>query len=248
LAVGSPAPRSVPMRPANAPGGPSVRPIARRPRQGRSAWRARGLPRSRPQCLNGSVPWLQVRCHRCKTEANVPLGCIRRPRDTPIWKLEAALKCRSCRSPRYSPPGHMIKAYRRAADGAVRVGSSGEGTVKEVLRPLANSSRAMVKSISLDPRSDLFAFRLWLGLDRWARYRRLASARAFSSAARPVSTPAASSFRRNYGTSSEQLPAPAIAAALASRPQTATAPRARLERTNHTTLRHHARRRIAGVT
>src|SRR5258708_20614822 len=25
------------------------------------------------------------------------------------WKLEAALKCRSCRTPRYSPPVHMIR-------------------------------------------------------------------------------------------------------------------------------------------
>jgi hypothetical protein len=32
-----------------------------------------------------------------------------RPRDTPIWKLEAALKCRSCRKGRYAPPVHMIK-------------------------------------------------------------------------------------------------------------------------------------------
>jgi hypothetical protein len=28
---------------------------------------------------------------------------------TPIWKLEAALKCRSCRKGRYAPPVHMIK-------------------------------------------------------------------------------------------------------------------------------------------
>ena len=27
----------------------------------------------------------------------------------PIWKLEPALKCRSCQTPRYSPPVHMIK-------------------------------------------------------------------------------------------------------------------------------------------
>jgi hypothetical protein len=34
---------------------------------------------------------------------------IRRPQDTPIWKLEAALKCRSCKKGRYAPPVHMIK-------------------------------------------------------------------------------------------------------------------------------------------
>jgi hypothetical protein len=48
-------------------------------------------------------------CHRCETEASIPLEHVRRPRDTPIWKLEAALKCRSCRTPRYSPRVHMIK-------------------------------------------------------------------------------------------------------------------------------------------
>jgi hypothetical protein len=30
---------------------------------------------------------------RCETEASIPLDAIRRPRDTPIWTLEAALKC-----------------------------------------------------------------------------------------------------------------------------------------------------------
>jgi hypothetical protein len=43
------------------------------------------------------------------TEAGIPLDAIRRPRDTPIWKLEAALKCRSCKKGRYAPPVHMIK-------------------------------------------------------------------------------------------------------------------------------------------
>src|SRR6266403_5160513 len=61
------------------------------------------------QCLNGGYGWLQVQCRRCETEASIPLEHVRRPRDTPIWKLEAALKCRSCRTPRYSPPVHMIR-------------------------------------------------------------------------------------------------------------------------------------------
>src|ERR1700736_619439 len=61
------------------------------------------------QCLNGGYGWLEVKCHRCNTKASIPLDAIRRPRDTPIWKLEAALKCRSCRKGRYGPPVHMIK-------------------------------------------------------------------------------------------------------------------------------------------
>jgi hypothetical protein len=37
------------------------------------------------QCLNGGYGWLQVKCHRCETEASIPLDAIRRPRDTLIW-------------------------------------------------------------------------------------------------------------------------------------------------------------------
>jgi hypothetical protein len=50
-----------------------------------------------------------VECNRCTTRASLPLNAVRRPRDTPIWKLEAALKCRSCRKGRYAPLVHMIK-------------------------------------------------------------------------------------------------------------------------------------------
>ena len=51
----------------------------------------------------------EVMCHRCQTRASLPLDAIRRPGDTPLWKLEASLKCRSCRKGRYAPPVHMIK-------------------------------------------------------------------------------------------------------------------------------------------
>ena len=44
-----------------------------------------------------------------KTRASIPLDAIRRARDTPIWKLEAALKCRSRETGRCAPPGHIIK-------------------------------------------------------------------------------------------------------------------------------------------
>ncbi|MEH2561395.1 hypothetical protein V1289_001022 [Bradyrhizobium sp. AZCC 2289] len=43
------------------------------------------------------------------TAARRARACHCRPRDTPIWKLEAALKCGSSRKGRYAPPVHMIK-------------------------------------------------------------------------------------------------------------------------------------------
>jgi hypothetical protein len=51
----------------------------------------------------------EFECHRCRTRASLLLDAIRRPRDTPIWKLEAGLKCRSCKKGRHAPPVHMIK-------------------------------------------------------------------------------------------------------------------------------------------
>jgi hypothetical protein len=65
------------------------------------------------QCISGGYGWLEVECNRCMTRASLPLDAIRRPRDTPIWKLEASLKCRSCRKGRYAPPVHMIKLTER---------------------------------------------------------------------------------------------------------------------------------------
>jgi hypothetical protein len=61
------------------------------------------------QCLNGGLGWLEVECNRCKSRASLPLDAIRRPRKTPIWKLEPSLKCRSCRRGRHAPPVHMIR-------------------------------------------------------------------------------------------------------------------------------------------
>jgi len=61
------------------------------------------------QCISGGLCWLEVECNRCKTRASLPLDAIRRPRDTPLWKLESSLKCRSCRKGRYAPPVHMVK-------------------------------------------------------------------------------------------------------------------------------------------
>ena len=67
------------------------------------------------QCLNGGYGWLEVMCHRCETRASLPLDAIRRPRDTPIWKLEAALKCRACADAPVRAAGAHDQAHQRAA-------------------------------------------------------------------------------------------------------------------------------------
>ena len=75
---------------------------------GRLRWSRPTIP-NHSAMLNGGYGWLEVKCRRCETRASLPLDAIRRPRDTPIWKLESALKCRACRTPRYAPPVHMIR-------------------------------------------------------------------------------------------------------------------------------------------
>jgi hypothetical protein len=67
---------------------------------------ATGLPPPTvAQRLNRGYSGLEIQL----SLASLPLDAIRRPRDTPIWKLEAALKCRSCKKGRYAPPVHMLK-------------------------------------------------------------------------------------------------------------------------------------------
>src|ERR1700731_4663411 len=65
------------------------------------------------QCLNGGYGWLEVKCHRCETSASIPLDAVRRPRATPLWKLESSFRCRSCGTRRYKPPVHMMKLTER---------------------------------------------------------------------------------------------------------------------------------------
>lgn len=61
------------------------------------------------QCINGGLAWLEVECMRCRTRASLPLRDICRPGDTPVWQLEAGLRCRSCATPRYKPPVRLVK-------------------------------------------------------------------------------------------------------------------------------------------
>jgi len=78
------------------------------------------------ECLSGDLGCLKVECNRCKTRTSPPLNVIRRPRDTPIWKLEASLKCRSCRKGRYAPPGaHDLIHLAAVREVTPQVGASG---------------------------------------------------------------------------------------------------------------------------
>ena len=56
------------------------------------------------QCLTAGWAGSRWNAIAARPWASLPLDAIRRPRDTPIWKLEASLKRRSCRRGRWTPP------------------------------------------------------------------------------------------------------------------------------------------------
>jgi hypothetical protein len=110
--VGLRAPKSARRVPASAPGRLFARPTAPRPKSGQFAWKAMAALRSRYRRSVGvtaATAGSRSDAIGCKTVASIPLDCVRRPKDTAIWKLEASLKCRSCRKGRYAPLVHMIR-------------------------------------------------------------------------------------------------------------------------------------------
>jgi hypothetical protein len=76
------------------------------------------------QCLNGDYGWLQVKCHRCESEASIPLDAIRRPRDTPILETRGRAEMPIVQE----RPIRAARAYDQAdgiaPDYAVSVGAS----------------------------------------------------------------------------------------------------------------------------
>lgn len=110
-------------RTPNVPARSLLRPPVRQIVSSAAAWPLRmeglgGPAQSSPtigQCLDGGYGWLEVKCRRCETRASIPLDAVRRPKSTSLWKLEAALKCRSCRMQRYAPPVHLIRLTQSRA-------------------------------------------------------------------------------------------------------------------------------------
>jgi len=86
-------------------------------------WRARAASQIIAQCLNGDTAGWKSNATAARPARGLPLDAIRRPRDTPIWKLEAALKCRSCKKGRYATRSHGEADYG-AGDHALRLGAS----------------------------------------------------------------------------------------------------------------------------
>ena len=118
---------------------------------GPSEWRLR---RARAALANdrasprGGLGWLEVECNRCKTRASLPLDAIQRPRDMPIWKLEASLTCRSCRRPPRAASADD-QAHGRVRNHASQVGASRRGALDRSLSAVRFSCLKMRLGLSI---------------------------------------------------------------------------------------------------
>jgi hypothetical protein len=87
------------------------------------------------QCINGGLSWLEVECNRCKTRASMPLDAIRRPLDTPIWKLEGRPEMSVMQEGPIRAAGPHDQADGNTRDHALQMGASGRGTVVQFAKP-----------------------------------------------------------------------------------------------------------------
>jgi hypothetical protein len=83
--------------------------------------------------------WLEVECNRCKTRASLPLDAIRRPRDMPIWKLEAALT----EGPLRAAGAHgQSDGYAGDINGCIRM-RRGEGCLLLTVKSIPSSQSSV---------------------------------------------------------------------------------------------------------
>jgi hypothetical protein len=69
------------------------------------------------EAVSGDFRFLEVRCRRCSTHSLIDLSLVkkevRRRPDTPIWKLEASLRCRHCTTGnpngRWKPAANLVR-------------------------------------------------------------------------------------------------------------------------------------------
>jgi ketosteroid isomerase-like protein len=88
-----------------------------------------------------------VLLHGVAARQGIPLDAIRRPRDTPIWKLEAALKCRSCPRPAAGKLRSQTQHHARSSTGLKRAPDKKECDCKTTF-----ITRTMEETMDIDRR------------------------------------------------------------------------------------------------
>jgi hypothetical protein len=71
------------------------------------------------QAINGSFPWLEVKCSRCRTPSSIDLTAVNRPPDTPVHLLEGRLDCTKFKKNKWKGRGVLEQlAPRRRHDAS----------------------------------------------------------------------------------------------------------------------------------
>ena len=76
------------------------------------------------QAVNGGVPWLEIRCARCKTPSDVDLAAMTHPPTTFVHDLASRLRCRKCAKAGRRPSATLLQLARHLDAGSM---GSGKG-------------------------------------------------------------------------------------------------------------------------
>jgi hypothetical protein len=61
------------------------------------------------QAVNGSFPWLEIQCARCKMPSNVDLAAMKHPPTTFVHDLASRLRCRKCAKAGRRPAATLLQ-------------------------------------------------------------------------------------------------------------------------------------------
>lgn len=65
------------------------------------------------QAVNGTYPWLEIECSRCKTKRDVDLVALRHPPTTFVHDLANRLRCSKCSKANRRPAATLLQLAQR---------------------------------------------------------------------------------------------------------------------------------------
>jgi hypothetical protein len=65
------------------------------------------------QAINGSFPWLEIKCSRCKTPRSVDLATLKHAATTCVHDLVSRLICQRCKAAGKRPPAELLQLGKR---------------------------------------------------------------------------------------------------------------------------------------
>ena len=66
------------------------------------------------QAINGSYPWLEIKCSRCKTPSDVDLCALRHVPATCVHDLAGRLVCQKCKKAGKRPAATLLQLAPRS--------------------------------------------------------------------------------------------------------------------------------------